>query len=141
MTTTQTQKAQSIYPAVRYDDPRAAIEWLKSALGFEEHVVYPGEGDSIAHAELKLGGDLIMLGSAKDDPYGSSPKRLGGATATVYIAFDSPAEVDAHYLRAKDAGAEIIRELSDTDYGSHDFGVRDPEGHVWSFGTYRPQAG
>ena len=37
-------------------------------------------------------------------------------------------------------GAEIVRELTDTDYGSHDFGVRDPEGHVWSFGTYRPQA-
>jgi uncharacterized glyoxalase superfamily protein PhnB len=81
-----------------------------------------------------------MLGSAKDDPYGKSPKSLGGVTGGVYIALGSRAEVDAGYMRAKAAGAEIVRELSDTEYGSHDFGVRDPEGHIWSFGTYRPQA-
>lgn len=141
MNTTQTQTMQSIYPAVRYNDAKAAIAWLKSALGFEEHVVYPGEAESIAHAELKLGGNLIMLGSVKDDDYGKSPKSLGGVTGSVYIAFDTPTEVDAAYARAKGADAQIVRELSDTDYGSHDFVVRDPEGHVWGFGTYRPQAG
>lgn len=140
MNTTHTKTLQSIYPAVRYDDARAAIAWLKSALGFEEYVVYPGDGESIAHAELKLGGNLIMLGNVKDDAYGKSPKSLGGVTGVVYIAFDTPAEIDAAYARAKAAGAEIVRELCDTDYGSHEFGVRDPEGHLWSFGTYRPQA-
>lgn len=131
---------QSVYPCVRYNDAKAAISWLKSVLGFEQQEVYLGEGDSIAHAELKLGGNLIMLGSVKDDPYGKSPKSLGGTTGGVYIALASPAEVDACYARVKAADAEIVRELSDTEYGSHDFGVRDPEGHVWSFGTYRPQA-
>jgi uncharacterized glyoxalase superfamily protein PhnB len=63
---------QSIYPAVRYDDARAAIAWLRSALGFEEQEVYADEGDGIAHAQLKLAGNLIMLGN-------------GGATG-VYIA-------------------------------------------------------
>jgi uncharacterized glyoxalase superfamily protein PhnB len=131
---------QSIYPAVRYDDAKAAIAWLTSVLGFEEHVVYTGEDGSIAHAELKLAGNLIMLGNVKNDVYGKSPKTLGGASGTVYIALDTPAEIDACYARAKAAGAEIIRELNDTDYGSHEFGVRDPEGHLWSFGTYRPSA-
>lgn len=140
MSTTQTKALQSIYPSVRYEDAKAAIAWLKTTLGFEEHVVYTGDGGSIEHAELKLGGNLIMLGSVKNDPYGKSPKDLGGVTGGIYIAFDTRVEIDASYARAKTAGAEIVRELSDTDYGSHDFAVRDPEGHIWSFGTYRPQA-
>jgi uncharacterized glyoxalase superfamily protein PhnB len=140
MNTTQTTTVQSIYPTLRYDDAKAAIAWLRSAFGFEEHEIHEDDRGGIAHAELKLAGNLIMLGSVKKDAYGASPKRLGGVTGGIYIAFESPAQVDACYARAKAAGAEIIRELSDTDYGSHDFGARDPEGHVWSFGTYRPQA-
>ncbi len=129
MNMTQRQPLQSIYPTVRYDDARGAIDWLTSCLGFSEQVVYPGEGVTIAHAQLALGGNLIMLGSTKDDRFG------------VYIALDTPEEVDAHYARAKAAGAQIVRDLCDTEYGSREFGVRDPEGHLWSFGTYRPQAG
>ncbi len=131
---------QTIYPSVRYNDAKAAIAWLKSVLAFEEQEVYPGDGDSIAHAQLQLAGNLIMLGSVKNDPYGTSPKNLGGVTAGIYIALESEAAVDTGYARAKAAGAEIIREIEDTEYGSHEFGVRDPEGHIWSFGTYRPQA-
>ena len=131
---------QSIYPALRYEDAKRAIAWLKSAFGFEEREVYEGDGDTVAHAELRLAGNLIMLGSVKDDAYGKSPKSLGGASGGVYIAFETPAEVDACFGRAKAAGAEIVRQLGDTDYGSHEFGARDLEGHAWSFGTYRPQA-
>lgn len=140
MNDTLARTVQSIYPAVRYEDAKAGIAWLESALGFEEHVVYANEDGSIAHAELKLAGNLIMLGSVKDDGYGVSPKSAGLVTATVYVALESPAAIDALYSRAKAAGAQILRELCDTDYGSHDFTVRDPEGHVWSFGTYRPQS-
>src|ERR1700729_2507726 len=140
MNTTQIRKLQSIYPTLRYNDAKAAIRWLTSALGFEENVVYPGEGESIAHAQLQLGGDIIMLGSVKDDAYGKSPENFGGATGGIYIALESATAVEAAHARAKAAGAEIIRELVDTDYGSREFGIRDPEGHVWSFGTYRPQA-
>lgn len=140
MNTTETKTIQSIYPAVRYDDAKGAIAWLKSALGFVEQAVYTGDGDSIAHAELKLEGNLIMLGSVKDDAYGKSPRSLGGVTGTIYIAFDTSTEVDACCARAKNAGAEIVRQPCDTDYGSHEFSVRDPEGYIWSFGTYRPQA-
>lgn len=131
---------QTIYPFVRYNDAKAAIAWLKSALGFEEKEVCAGEGDTIAHAELALAGSLIMLGSVKDDASARSPNSLGGITGGIYIALDSDAMVDTAHSRAKAAGAEIVRELTDTDYSSHEFGVRDPEGHLWSFGTYRPQA-
>ena len=131
--------AQTIYPALRYRDAAAAIAWLKSALGFEEHIVYANDDGSIAHAELGLNGDLIMLGSVKgDDTFGKSPLDLGGVTGSTYIALNSAADVDEHYSRAKKANADIIRELNDTDYGSHEFGVRDQEGHIWSFGTYQP---
>lgn len=140
MNTMQTTTRQSIYPSVRYNDAKAAIAWLTSVLGFETHVVYEGEGESIAHAQLSINGNLIMLGSVKDDPFGKSPQALGGTTGGIYIAFDTPAEIDARYERATSRGASISRELNDTDYGSHEFSVRDPEGHVWSFGTYRPQA-
>jgi uncharacterized glyoxalase superfamily protein PhnB len=141
MSTTQVRTTvQTIYPSVRYHDAQAAIAWLKSALGFDEREVYAGEGDAIAHAQLELAGNLIMLGSVKNDAYGTNPQNLGGVTGGVYIALDGNGSVDAVYARAKAAGADIVRELEDTDYGSHEFGVRDPEGHIWSFGTYRPQA-
>ena len=133
------QLVQSIYPAVRYNDAKAAIRWLTSALGFEAREVYAGEGDTIAHAQLALAGNLIMLGSVKDDG-GKSPAISGAPTGAIYIALESDAAVDAAYARAKGAGAAIVRELTDTEYGSHEFGVRDAEGHAWSFGTYRPQA-
>jgi uncharacterized glyoxalase superfamily protein PhnB len=136
---TKVKTVQSIYPTLRYKDAKAAIAWLTSALGFQEYVVYPGEGDAIAHAELALAGNLIMLGSVKDDPYGKSPADLGGATGGIYIALETAAEIDAACARARAAGARIVRELTDTEYGSHEFGVCDPEGHIWSFGTYRPQ--
>jgi uncharacterized glyoxalase superfamily protein PhnB len=126
MNTTQTTFLQSIYPAVRYADAKAAIRWLGTALGFQEHEVCLGDDDSVKHAELSINGNLIMLGS--------------GAGDSLYIALNSAAEVDAAYARAKAAGATIVREPYDTDYNSREFSVRDPEGRGWSFGTYRPQA-
>lgn len=131
---------QTIYPGLRYNDAKAAIEWLESAFGFEIQEAYAADDGSVVHAELRLAGNLIMLGNVKDDSYGTSPATLGAVTGGIYVALGSADEVDACYARAQAAGAEIIRELSDTDYGSHDFGARDLKGHIWSFGTYRPQA-
>src|SRR5262249_47312625 len=128
------------YPAVRYDDANRAIDWLKTALGFEERQVYRDGSGVVEHAELRLAGNLIMLGTAREDAYVKSPRSLGAVTSSIYIALETPADVDQLHARATKKGAEIIRELCDTDYGSHEFGVRDLEGHLWSFGTYRPQA-
>jgi uncharacterized glyoxalase superfamily protein PhnB len=135
---TKITTVQSIYPAVRYRNARAAIKWLTSVLGFQEHEVYPGEGESIVHAQLAIAGNLIMLGSLQGDAVDEYSEIPGTVTHGVYIALDSAADVDACYDRAKAAGARIAREICDTDYGSHEFSVSDPEGHRWSFGTYRP---
>ena len=109
--------------------------------GFERHVVYPGPNGSIGHAELKLGGGMIMLGSCKDDEYGQgfkSPKEIGEKeTRSSYIVVP---DAEAVYARAKAAGGTIVREIKNTDYGSREFSVKDSEGHSWTVGTYDPWA-
>jgi uncharacterized glyoxalase superfamily protein PhnB len=129
----------TIMPTLRYRDAAGAIDWLCKVFGFERHAVYPGSDGTIGHAELTLGRGMIMLGSDKDDEYGrgfKSPLELDGVeTRSAYIVV---ADADAVYARAKAAGGTIVRELRNTDYGSREFGVKDPEGHSWSVGTYDP---
>lgn len=128
----------SVYPVLRYADAPSAIEWLCKAFGFEELLVIPAEGGMIAHAELRFGGGVIMLGSVHPDGEGpriKTPQEVGAATQGIYVTVD---EVDDHYERAKAMGAEVVRDLRDTEYGSREYTVRDLEGNVWSFGTYRP---
>jgi uncharacterized glyoxalase superfamily protein PhnB len=122
--------APSLYPSLRYRDAHAAIDFLTSAFGFERHVVHESEDGTIAHAELSYGPSLLMMGAAKEDVYGNH-----AGQGWVYVAVDDP---DAHCERARAAGAEIVVELHDTDYGSRDYAARDPEGNTWNFGTYRP---
>lgn len=123
---------QTFYPILRYRDARAALAWLSEAFGLEATEVTEGEDGSIAHAELRLGEDVLMLGS--DSESGGYGTHAG--QGWVYVAVDDP---DALHARAAAAGAEVVRELEDTAYGSRDFSVRDPEGNLWSFGTYRPE--
>ena len=131
----------TIMPALRYRDAPAAIEWLSKVLGFARHAVYEGPDGTIAHAELTLGGGMIMLGSTKDDEYGrnfKSPGELGGVeTRCAYIVVP---DADPVYARAMEAGAAVVRPIQDTNYGSREFIVKDPEGHSWSVGTYDPWA-
>lgn len=131
-TPTTTAPPPQVWPALRARDARALIRFLTEAFGFQE-VVAHSDGDVIHHAELAwpLGGG-VMLGSARDDPSDTWPVRPGGFGA--YVVTDDP---DTLYARAVAAGAEITRELYETDYGSRDFAARDPEGNLWSFGTYR----
>jgi uncharacterized glyoxalase superfamily protein PhnB len=135
------QTPSTVIPALRYRNAPAAIEWLCSVIGFSRHAVYEGENGTIGHAELTLNGGMIMLGSAKDDEHSrrfKSPDELDGIeTRGVYIVvFD----VEAVHARAVAAGAAIIRPLQETNYGSREFAVSDPEGHTWSVGTYDPWA-
>ncbi len=125
----------NIFPGLRYSDAPGAIAWLERAFGFEKHFVVPGPDGTIAHAQLRLGPGLIMLGSAPEQPNPANP--WDAATHGVYVYV---ADIDAHYARARAAGAEIVRELQETEYGSREYSVRDPEGNLWSFGTYQPLA-
>jgi uncharacterized glyoxalase superfamily protein PhnB len=127
-----------VWPTLRARDARALIRFLVDAFGFEETVVY-GEGDRVDHAQLSwpLGGG-IMLGSTREDPDDPWARQPGAAGC--YVVAD---DIDGLHERAAAAGAEILRKPFDTDYGSRDFTARDPEGNLWSFGTYRgePWAG
>ena len=132
-----TEIAPAIYPCLTYRDAPAAIAWLKEAFGFTETMVVPGPDGTIAHAQLAFGGGMIMVGSQRDDALAlGSPCDLGGNTQSIYVVVEN---ADAHYARAVLSGAEIVRDLEDTDYGSRDYSARDPEGHLWHFGTYRPE--
>ena len=134
-----TGTAPSIVPCLSYEDAPAAIAWLGEAFGFTETMVVPGPDDTIAHAQLSFGSGMVMLGSKRDDALAlGSPCDLGGVTQSIYVVVD---DADAHYARALLNGAEIVRELEDTPYGSRDYSARDPEGHLWHFGTYRPEMG
>ena len=131
-----TKPGPAIVPCLRYRDAPAAIAWLKEAFGFTENMIVPGPDGTIAHAQLSFGSGLIMVGSEQDDELAMRiPCDLGGITQSIYIVVD---DADSHYARAVEAGAEIVRELQDTPYGSRDYSARDPEGHLWNFGTYRP---
>jgi uncharacterized glyoxalase superfamily protein PhnB len=121
----------TIFPSLRYRDAPRAIDFLVEAFGFERHEVIENPDGTIAHAELVYGDSAVMLGTDRDDPYGSH-----AGQGWMYVVVS---DADAHYERARAAGAEIVRELEDQDYGSRDYSARDFEGNLWSFGTYRPE--
>ena len=149
-----------VFPFLRYQDAPAAFEWLALAFGFEKQMLVPGPRGTIAHAQLRYGGSLIMIASvgdeekliqissARDDemnPIGTASARdddmkrpavVGGPSQGIYVYVD---DVTAHHDQAKAAGAEIIMELEDTEYGSREYMARDLEGHLWSFGNYAPE--
>jgi uncharacterized glyoxalase superfamily protein PhnB len=129
-----------LIPCLRYRDAPAAIDWLCAAFGFARHLVVPDEQGGIAHAQLTLGNNMLMLGSAGESEYGRlmrQPDQAGGCTQSLYVQVE---DADALYAKAKAAGASIAIEIKDEDYGGRGFSCHDPEGHLWSFGTYDPYA-
>lgn len=128
---------QSMYPCLKYRDARAAIEWLAQAFAAEVLTLVPGDGDRVVHAEVRVGDGIVMLGTVGDT--GGSGADWPAGAACVYLVA-SPERVDADFARAAAApGAEVVRAVADTDYGSRDYIVRDPEGNLWCVGTYRPE--
>jgi uncharacterized glyoxalase superfamily protein PhnB len=120
-----------VWPSLAANNARDLIDFYVEAFGFTISALY-GEGDHVDHCEIlwPLGGG-IMLGDASPDGGGGS---LTPGTFGAYVVTDNP---DALHDRAMAAGATLVRALNDTDYGSREFSVRDPEGNRWSFGTYR----
>jgi uncharacterized glyoxalase superfamily protein PhnB len=124
-----------VWPILSYRDARRAISFLQEAFGFEERAVYARDDDPsiVEHAELRwpVGGG-VMLGTAGKDESAFGQRAPGNDS--VYVVCTDPDEL---FERATGAGAEVVRGLVDEDYGSRGFTVRDPEGVLWSFGTYR----
>lgn len=140
MTSVATSTHAAIIPTLRYHDAPAAIDWLCKAFGFKKHLIVAGENGTIAHAQLTFGNGMIMLGTLRSDEFGRltrAPSVVGGTTQSPYIVV---ADIDAHYARAKAAGALIAIEIKDEDYGGRDYSCPDPEGHLWNFGSYDPWA-
>jgi uncharacterized glyoxalase superfamily protein PhnB len=129
-----TTNAPTVWPCLSYRDARAALEFLSKAFGFEERAVHAREDDPsiIEHAEMRwpLGGGIMFGTAGKDE---SSFGRRSPGNDSVYVVCTDP---DDLFERAKAAGAEVVRGLVDEDYGSRGFTVCDPEGNLWSFGTY-----
>jgi uncharacterized glyoxalase superfamily protein PhnB len=134
-----------LIPCLKYEDAPAAIEFLCNAFGFERNAVYadPNDASIIHHAQLVLGEAMVMLSSAvpgerMDLFRWKTPRQAGGITMSVCAVIE---DVDAHYQRAKAAGAEIVMELHDNEgYPGRSYNARDPEGNDWDFGTYDPWA-
>jgi uncharacterized glyoxalase superfamily protein PhnB len=129
-------EAPRIYPTFRYRDPAAMLAWLCDTIGFTVHARHPAEGP-VAHAELAYGSSMIMLGAVRNDAYGAlvgAPGQDGGKS--IYVAVE---DVDALHSRVTASGVVIEEGLVDRDYGSREFTCRDPEGNLWSFGTYWPK--
>ena len=129
----------TIIPSMRYRDALAAIDWLCRAFGFERHAVY-ADGNVVHHAQLVFGNGMVMLGSADNaSEWGRhivQPDEVGARgtqSCTVLVG-----DADSHYARATAAGAEIVIDIADQPYGGRGYACRDPEGHLWWFGTYDP---
>ncbi len=120
-----------VYPTLQAHDPQALLDFLVTALGFVENAAYRDDDGVIVHAQLDWpGGGGVMFGSYKPGtPWCREPGTTGA-----YLVTD---DIDARYAQARAAGARIVRELGGTDYGSREFAVSDPEGNLWSLGTYR----
>lgn len=123
-----------IWPTFVYDDAPSAIQFLQDAFGFTVSLIVANDTDEaiIEHAQLRWPeGGGVMLGSSgrPDNPFAARPTGVGAA----YVVTSNP---DTVYDTAIAAGAEIFQPLIDETYGNRSFSVKDPEGNVWSFGTY-----
>lgn len=129
----------SVIPCLRYRDALRMIEWLCAAFGFERHAVY-ADGDTVHHAQLTYSNGMIMLSSVGHAS--GSLERLAQPDEVEGRETQSPCvivtDADAHYARAKAAGAEVVIDIADQDYGGRGYACRDPEGHLWWFGSYDP---
>ena len=134
------QTKSTVIPGLRYRNAPAAIDWLCNVLGFEKQLVVPGDtSDTVLHAQLSLGGGMIMLGSVNDNDFGrlmAQPDEIGGKeTQCSYVLVEN---ADVVYEKATASGAEIVMPIKDEEYGGRAFTCRDPEGHIWAVGTYNP---
>lgn len=132
------ERGSSLIPCVLYRDAPAAIDWLCRVFGFREQLRVSAGNGRIEHAQLLHGSGMLMLGSLKGGDYGSEmrePKVVGGNTQSLYLLVE---DTDAVYASVQQAGAPVVIAIKDEEYGGRGFTCRDPEGHLWSVGSYDP---
>lgn len=125
----------SVWPNLTYTHANAAIDFLTEAFGFEQLEVHhdPDDDSLVVHAELRWtdGSGGVMLASVGTGGSGYESRLPGNDS--IYVVCSDP---DALFARVSAAGATVVRPLTDADYGSRGFVVKDPEGNLWAFGTY-----
>jgi uncharacterized glyoxalase superfamily protein PhnB len=124
-----------VTPHLFYDNVGAAIDWLSTAFGFPVRLRMTDDKSMVVHGELEIGPEsLVMLGLTEENPAWTSPQTFEGKVSQrLYIFVD---DVDAHYERAKAAGAVIHRDIGDQFWGDRCYECIDPEGHRWKFATH-----
>jgi uncharacterized glyoxalase superfamily protein PhnB len=137
-----------IIPATRYRDPEAALAFLTQTLGFVEHAVFRDEFGALIHAQLTASVDgpqsgMVMIGPEgtaaepnEFDPFMIHPSETGGReTVSIYAVVP---DVASRYAKAVAAGLQVLIALRSEPYGGLSFTIRDPEGHIWTLGSYDP---
>jgi uncharacterized glyoxalase superfamily protein PhnB len=123
-----------IWPILIYRDALAAMEFLTDAFGFEKVAAFARDDDPtiVEHAQMRwpLGGGIMLSTAGKDE---SPFSQRSPGNDSLYVVCDDPDEL---FERATNAGATLVHGPQDEDYGGRGFSVRDPEGNIWSFGTY-----
>jgi uncharacterized glyoxalase superfamily protein PhnB len=122
----------SFSSAIIYRDPKAALDWLAKAFGFEAFMVITDNAGNLAHSEMRFGNGVIMVGSEWSADHKSPRSIEGRNTQTVHVHLSE--DIDKHCARAKAAGAEIIQAPETQFYGDRTYRARDLEGHIWTFG-------
>lgn len=140
---TQSQTSQkSIVPLLRYRDLARAMDWLHEVFGFEKQLAVSDAEGEVVYGQMRFGASVIMLGTVRDtdlDGFMTQPDEVGGfETQTCYVAID---DAEEHFSRTVMAGADILLELKSDANGRRGYACRDPEGHIWNFGTFHPTAG
>lgn len=125
------------YPIFVYSDLKEAMAWLERAFGFRTLMAVPNDDGSYAHVEMAYESIIIMPAPPREEFGWKSPRDGGATTAGLYV-YVPDEQLQAHYDRARSAGAEIVRELRKEDYGGSGYSARDLDGHHWSFGSYKP---
>ncbi|GIJ79624.1 Uncharacterized conserved protein PhnB, glyoxalase superfamily [Micromonospora phaseoli] len=132
----------TVAPYIAYQNPAKAIEWLVNTFGFTTLGVFDDGAGNVYHAELRIGEHgLIMINPANDGLRLGEPLALGAATAGTFVRVETDTEVDDIHGRAVAAGAEILLAPESKPHDSYEFTCRDPQGHVWTFATYRTALG
>ena len=128
----ETNHRSTLGSALAYKDPRAAIEFLQNAFGFEPTMIITDDDGNVSHSELSLGNGYVMVGGEWAEHI-KSPASIGGwNTQTIHVQLTE--DIDAHCARAKAAGADVVAEPEDQFYGDRTYRCKDREGHMWTFG-------
>lgn len=142
MTASSTLPAPNLMPLMRYRDLAAAMSWLEQAFDFEKQIAVTDSAGAVIYGQMSYRGGLMMMGAVRDtdlDKLLRQPDEVGGVeTQSCYLVVD---DADVHYARALEAGAEVVLEIKSDGLGRRGYSCRDPEGHIWNFGTYNPGKG